>query len=49
MPRSGADGPSVHAVFGAPLALLAGDALIVMAFDALARGPPGRRNGWLHF
>ncbi|MGZ5926717.1 MAG: polyprenyl synthetase family protein [Rhizomicrobium sp.] len=30
--------PSVHAVFGAPLALLAGDALIVMAFDALARG-----------
>jgi geranylgeranyl diphosphate synthase type II len=30
--------PSVHAAFGAPLALLAGDALIVMAFDALARG-----------
>ena len=29
--------PSVHAVFGAPLAVLAGDALIVMAFDALAR------------
>jgi geranylgeranyl diphosphate synthase type II len=30
--------PAVHAVFGAPLAVLAGDALIVMAFDALARG-----------
>ena len=30
--------PSVHAVFGAPLALLAGDALIVMAFDCLGRG-----------
>ncbi len=30
--------PSVHAVYGAPLALLAGDALIVMAFEALARG-----------
>jgi geranylgeranyl diphosphate synthase type II len=30
--------PSVHSVYGAPLALLAGDALIVMAFDALARG-----------
>ena len=30
--------PSVHAVFGAALALLAGDALIVMAFDTLARG-----------
>ena len=29
--------PSVHAVFGAPLAVLAGDALIVMAFDAIAR------------
>ena len=29
---------SVHAEFGAPLAVLAGDALIVMAFDALARG-----------
>jgi geranylgeranyl diphosphate synthase type II len=32
---------SVHAVFGAPLALLAGDALIVMAFDTLARGAAG--------
>jgi geranylgeranyl diphosphate synthase type II len=30
--------PSVHALFGAPLAVLAGDALIVMAFDMLARG-----------
>jgi geranylgeranyl diphosphate synthase type II len=29
--------PSVHALFGAPLAVLAGDALIVMAFDGLAR------------
>lgn len=29
--------PSVHAAFGAPLAVLAGDALIVMAFDVLAR------------
>jgi geranylgeranyl diphosphate synthase type II len=28
--------PSVHARFGAPLAVLAGDALIVMAFDTLA-------------
>jgi geranylgeranyl diphosphate synthase type II len=30
--------PSVHARFGVPLAVLTGDALIVMAFDALARG-----------
>lgn len=30
--------PSVHAAFGAPLAVLAGDALIVMAFESLARG-----------
>ncbi len=29
--------PSVHVAFGEPIALLAGDALIVMAFDALAR------------
>ncbi len=29
--------PSVHSRFGAPLAVLAGDALIVMAFDTLAR------------
>jgi geranylgeranyl diphosphate synthase type II len=28
--------PSVHAVFGEPIALLVGDALIVSAFDALA-------------
>ena len=28
--------PSVHALYGAPLAVLAGDALIVMAFDTLA-------------
>jgi geranylgeranyl diphosphate synthase type II len=30
--------PSVHRAYGAPLALLAGDALIVLAFQALARG-----------
>lgn len=29
--------PSVHTVFGAPLAVLAGDALIVLAFETLAR------------
>jgi geranylgeranyl diphosphate synthase type II len=29
--------PSVHTMFGEPLAVLAGDALIVMAFDELAR------------
>ncbi len=29
--------PSVHAAYGEPLAVLAGDALIVMAFEALAR------------
>src|SRR5690349_13610196 len=29
--------PSVHRAFGAPLALLAGDALIVLAFQSLAR------------
>lgn len=29
--------PSVHAAYGAPLAVLAGDALIVLAFDVLAR------------
>ena len=29
--------PSVHATYGAPLAVLTGDAMIVMAFDALAR------------
>ena len=30
--------PSVHRAFGEPLALLAGDALIVLAFQTLARG-----------
>lgn len=30
--------PSVHKAFGEPLALLAGDALIVMAFETLSRG-----------
>ncbi len=38
--------PSVHAQFGAPIAVLTGDALIVMAFDMLARevaAKPGRR------
>jgi geranylgeranyl diphosphate synthase type II len=37
--------PSVHRAFGAPLALLAGDALIVLAFQTLARAAssaPGR-------
>jgi geranylgeranyl diphosphate synthase type II len=34
--------PSVHARFGAPLAVLAGDALIVLAFETLARG--GSKN-----
>jgi geranylgeranyl diphosphate synthase type II len=29
--------PSVHAIYGAPVALLAGDALIVLAFETLAR------------
>jgi geranylgeranyl diphosphate synthase type II len=32
--------PSVHAAFGAPLALLTGDAMIVAAFEALARAAP---------
>lgn len=30
--------PSVHAAFGEPLAVLTGDALIVLAFETLARG-----------
>jgi geranylgeranyl diphosphate synthase type II len=30
--------PSLHKAFGEPLALLAGDALIVMAFETLSRG-----------
>jgi geranylgeranyl diphosphate synthase type II len=34
--------PTVHAAFGVPLAVLAGDALIVLAFSALAR-PRGER------
>ncbi len=29
--------PSVHAIYGAPLAVLTGDALIVLAFETLAR------------
>ncbi|MBS0278782.1 MAG: polyprenyl synthetase family protein [Proteobacteria bacterium] len=33
--------PSVHALYGAPLALLAGDALIVMAFETLGRSASG--------
>lgn len=33
--------PSVHAAFGEPLALLAGDALIVAAFQTLALGAAG--------
>ena len=36
--------PSVHAAFGAPLAVLAGDALIVMAFDTLARAGAATPN-----
>ncbi|MBA4225965.1 MAG: geranylgeranyl pyrophosphate synthase [Hyphomonas sp.] len=34
--------PSVHAAFGEPMAILAGDALIVMAFETLVR--EGARN-----
>lgn len=30
--------PSVHSVYGTPIAVLAGDALIVAAYDCLARG-----------
>jgi geranylgeranyl diphosphate synthase type II len=33
--------PSVHRAFGEPLAVLAGDALIVLAFETLARGAVG--------
>ncbi len=36
--------PSVHALFGQPLAVLAGDALIVMAFDGLARSGASAPN-----
>lgn len=42
--------PSVHAAFGEPLALLAGDALIVAAFQTLAlgaTGSPGRLGALL--
>ncbi len=34
--------PSVHRAFGEPLAVLAGDALIVLAFQTLATGAAGR-------
>jgi geranylgeranyl diphosphate synthase type II len=40
--------PSVHARFGAPIALLAGDALIVLAFETLAQSAiaaPARLGG----
>ena len=33
--------PSVHVAFGEPLAVLAGDALIVLAFETLVRGVAG--------
>jgi geranylgeranyl diphosphate synthase type II len=42
--------PSLHVAFGEPLAVLAGDALIVLAFDGLARAgaqAPGRLAGLL--
>jgi geranylgeranyl diphosphate synthase, type II len=42
--------PSLHRAFGEPLALLAGDALIVLAFQALAQGvvdAPERLRGLL--
>ncbi|MEO0958081.1 MAG: polyprenyl synthetase family protein, partial [Pseudomonadota bacterium] len=41
--------PSVHAVYGEPLAVLAGDALIVLAFETLAReaGRDGQMLGRL--
>lgn len=37
--------PSVHRAFGEPLAVLAGDALIVLAFQTLARGAGASRLG----
>jgi geranylgeranyl diphosphate synthase, type II len=40
--------PSVHRAFGEPIAVLGGDALIVLAFETLARGAvkaPGRLPG----
>jgi geranylgeranyl diphosphate synthase type II len=39
--------PSVHAQFGAPLAVLAGDALIVLAFETLARGACENAARWV--
>ncbi len=42
--------PTVHRVFGEPAAILAGDALVVLAFEQLARldaEPPGRILGVL--
>ena len=36
--------PSVHAAFGAPIAVLAGDALIVAAFETLAREVSAKRG-----
>ena len=38
MPTTRRGKPSVHRAFGEPLAVLAGDALIVLAFETLARG-----------
>jgi len=35
--------PSVHAAYGVPLAVLAGDALIVLAFETLGRADAGDR------
>lgn len=32
--------PTVHMLFGEPLAVLAGDALLALAFECLARSPP---------
>ncbi len=36
--------PSVHSAYGEPLAVLAGDALIVMAFETVARAGAGSPN-----
>lgn len=38
--------PSVHVQFGEPLAVLAGDALIVLAFETLARGASANPARW---
>src|SRR5690348_6193584 len=40
--------PSVHCAFGEPLAVLTGDALIVLAFETLARHSGGRLPELLH-